>query len=109
MSKVQATKAGKAAKAAASEAPQLTMDDLRDRIDEGTIDTVIVCFTDMQGRLQGKRLHAGFFLNHVLDHAATGAGGGERRDDPVRPVLARWLGRGRRLAANHPQEAIGGG
>ena len=72
MSKDQATKAGKAAKAAASEAPQLTMDDLRDRIDEGTIDTVIVCFTDMQGRLQGKRLHAGFFLNHVLDHGTEG-------------------------------------
>ena len=72
MSKDQASKAGKAAKAAPSEAPQLTLDDLRDLIDEGTIDTVIVCFTDMQGRLQGKRLHAGFFLNHVLDHGTEG-------------------------------------
>ena len=25
---------------------------------EGTVDTVVVAFTDMQGRLQGKRCHA---------------------------------------------------
>ena len=38
----------------------------------GEIDTVIVAFTDMQGRLQGKRLHAEFFLEEVLGHGTEG-------------------------------------
>jgi len=53
-------------------APRLTMDTLRAEIDSGEIDTVIVAFTDMQGRLQGKRLHARFFLDHVLSHGTEG-------------------------------------
>ena len=35
----------------------LTLEQLRADIADGTVDTVIVAFTDMQGRLQGKRLH----------------------------------------------------
>src|SRR4051812_33480176 len=35
---------------------------------EGTVDTVLVAFTDMQGRLQGKRCHVGHFLDEVLGH-----------------------------------------
>ncbi len=50
----------------------LTVEQLRADIDGGVIDTVIVAFTDMQGRLQGKRLHARFFLDHVLDHGTEG-------------------------------------
>ena len=38
----------------------------------GDVDTVIVAFTDMQGRLQGKRLHGHFFLDHVLEHGTEG-------------------------------------
>ena len=38
----------------------------------GEIDTVIVAFTDMQGRLQGKRLHAESFLAEVLGHGTEG-------------------------------------
>jgi glutamine synthetase len=38
----------------------------------GEIDTVIVAFTDMQGRLQGKRLHAEYFLEEVLGHGTEG-------------------------------------
>ena len=34
----------------------LSLFDLRRRINEGDIDTVVVAFTDMQGRLQGKRI-----------------------------------------------------
>ncbi|GCD89128.1 glutamine synthetase family protein [Nocardioides sp. LS1] len=45
----------------------LTMDDLVARIEDGTIDTVVVAFTDMQGRLQGKRLHGHYFADHVWD------------------------------------------
>ncbi|HET9022587.1 MAG TPA: glutamine synthetase family protein [Ornithinibacter sp.] len=52
--------------------PQLTVDELRAAVDAGEIDTVIVAFTDMQGRLAGKRLHSRFFLDHVLDHGTEG-------------------------------------
>jgi glutamine synthetase len=39
---------------------------------DGSIDTVVLAFTDMQGRLQGKRISAEFFLDEVLDHHAEG-------------------------------------
>ena len=42
----------------------LTLDELRD---DQSLDTVIMAFTDMQGRLLGKRLHRDFFLEQV-DH-----------------------------------------
>jgi glutamine synthetase len=41
----------------------LTLDALRELVDAGTIDTVLVAAVDMQGRLMGKRFHAAFFLN----------------------------------------------
>ncbi|MDP2774754.1 MAG: glutamine synthetase, partial [Nocardioides sp.] len=44
----------------------LTLDRLRHLIAEGTVDTVVMAFTDMQGRLQGKRLHAAYFLDVAL-------------------------------------------
>jgi glutamine synthetase len=43
----------------------LTLDDLRTLVGRGEVDTVVVAFTDMQGRLLGKRLHAVFFLEEV--------------------------------------------
>ena len=45
----------------------LTVEELRVDVDSGAIDTVIAAFTDMQGRLMGKRLDAEFFLSE-LDH-----------------------------------------
>lgn len=50
----------------------LTMADLVERIDDGDVDTVIVAFTDMQGRLQGKRLHGRYFADHVVGHGTEG-------------------------------------
>jgi len=50
----------------------LSMDDLVARIQRGEIDTVVVAFTDMQGRLQGKRLHGHYFVEHVVDHGTEG-------------------------------------
>jgi glutamine synthetase len=41
----------------------LTLEELREDVAAGTVDTVISCFTDMQGRLMGKRLDAEFFLS----------------------------------------------
>jgi glutamine synthetase len=48
----------------------ITLDRLTELIDEGTIDTVLLAFTDMQGRLQGKRCAAPYFLDEVVPHAA---------------------------------------
>lgn len=38
-------------------------------VEAGEIDTVLVAMTDMQGRLQGKRCAARFFLDEVVGHA----------------------------------------
>jgi glutamine synthetase len=50
----------------------LSVEDLRRHVTHGDIDTVVVAITDMQGRLQGKRLHARYFLDVVLDEATEG-------------------------------------
>jgi glutamine synthetase len=47
----------------------LTLERLRELVEAGTIDTVLVAITDMQGRLQGKRCAAEYFLNEVVPHA----------------------------------------
>jgi glutamine synthetase len=50
----------------------LTLERLRVEVSDGTIDTVVLAFTDMQGRLQGKRLSAEFFLEEVAEHYSEG-------------------------------------
>ena len=50
----------------------LTLDQLRKAIGAGQIDTVVLAFTDMQGRLQGKRLSAEYFLEEVVEHHSEG-------------------------------------
>ena len=45
----------------------LTLEELVRAVAEGAIDTVIVGFTDLYGRLVGKRYDAGFFLEEVAD------------------------------------------
>src|SRR3954468_10883653 len=50
----------------------LSLEHLKNIIDNGEVDTVVVAFTDMQGRLQGKRLHAPYFLDVVVDQGAEG-------------------------------------
>ena len=51
---------------------KLSVEQLKAAIAGGDVDTVVVAFTDMQGRLQGKRIHAEFFLDSVLDHGTEG-------------------------------------
>jgi len=46
----------------------LTVDQLRDLATAGEIDTVIVGFADMQGRLVGKRVSVRLFLDEVVEH-----------------------------------------
>ncbi|MFM7147062.1 MAG: glutamine synthetase family protein [Actinomycetales bacterium] len=55
-----------------SEAPLNTVEQLRSEVEAGRIDTVAVAITDMQGRLQGKRIHAQYFLDEVLHHGTEG-------------------------------------
>ncbi|HYS37490.1 MAG TPA: glutamine synthetase, partial [Pseudonocardiaceae bacterium] len=47
----------------------LSLERLKTMVDEGTVDTVLVAMTDMQGRLQGKRCAARYFVNEVVPHA----------------------------------------
>ncbi|MEW1638043.1 glutamine synthetase family protein [Streptomyces sp. NPDC093801] len=52
--------------------PPLAPEELRALVASGEIDTVVLAFPDMQGRLQGKRFAAQFFLDEVLDHGTEG-------------------------------------
>ena len=40
----------------------MTLDELRAEVQRGAVDTVLLALTDMQGRLQGKRLTARHFI-----------------------------------------------
>ncbi|TMF40541.1 MAG: glutamine synthetase [Chloroflexi bacterium] len=42
--------------------PALSKDQLASEVEKGFIDTVVVAFTDMQGRLMGKRVDAEYFM-----------------------------------------------
>jgi len=49
----------------------LTFDELEKAVADGELDTVLVCFVDMQGRLIGKRFQARYFVEdaHAETHA----------------------------------------
>ena len=48
----------------------MTLDELRAEASAGRTDTVLLVLTDMQGRLQGKRMTARHFLEEVVEHGA---------------------------------------
>ncbi len=48
----------------------MTLDELRAAVADGTVDTVLLGFADMQGRLQGKRLVGTHFVEDVVAHGA---------------------------------------
>jgi glutamine synthetase len=50
----------------------LTVEELREEVERGSIDTVVAALPDMQGRLMGKRMHARFFLDDTLEHGLEG-------------------------------------
>jgi glutamine synthetase len=76
-------------------AQMLTIEELREDVASGAVETVIACFTDMQGRLMGKRLDGDFFL---AEQAAGHTGEGcnyllalEMEMDPVPGyAIASW-------------------
>jgi glutamine synthetase len=72
----------------------LSLDDLRKEGDEGTIDTVVTAFTDMQGRLFGKRIEVGYFLEEAVSHGVEGCNYLLALDMEMEPVpgyeMANW-------------------
>src|SRR5918999_3753153 len=72
----------------------LSLDDLRSAAEEGTIDTVVAAFTDMQGRLFGKRIQVEYFLDEVVEHEIEGCNYLLALDMEMDPVpgyeLANW-------------------
>jgi glutamine synthetase len=58
--------------AGAARPGMLSLDELRRHAASGEIDTVILALTDMQGRLQGKRLSTEFFLDEVAHEFSEG-------------------------------------
>jgi glutamine synthetase len=72
----------------------ISLDELRADVESGAIDTVVVAFTDMQGRLMGKRVHAEFFLDDSVEHGVEGCNyllALEMEMDPVPGyALASW-------------------
>ncbi|UXX92656.1 glutamine synthetase family protein [Streptomyces sp. AD2-2] len=56
----------------ADRTPPLSVEELQRLVSSGEIDTVVLAFPDMQGRLQGKRFAARFFLDDVLAHGTEG-------------------------------------
>ncbi len=73
----------------------LTAKELEQGAANGSIDTVVVAFTDMQGRLMGKRLHANYFLDgDISEHGVEGCNyllALEMEGDPVPGYdMASW-------------------
>jgi glutamine synthetase len=74
----------------------LSLDDLRKEAKDGRIDTVVTAFTDMQGRLFGKRIQVEYFLDEVVEHAIEGCNYLLALDMEMEPLpgyeMANWEG-----------------
>jgi glutamine synthetase len=76
------------------DAGMLSLDELRQDAQAGTIDTVVTAFTDMQGRLFGKRIEVSYFLGEVVEHGVEGCNYLLALDMDMDPVpgyeMANW-------------------
>jgi glutamine synthetase len=72
----------------------LSLDELRSEAQAGSIDTVVAAFTDMQGRLMGKRINASFFLDETAEQGVEGCNYLLALDMEMEPVpgyeVANW-------------------
>jgi glutamine synthetase len=72
----------------------LTLDELREEVEAGEIDTVLTAFTDMQGRLEGKRVNGEYFLEDTASHGIEGCNYLLALDMEMDPVpgyeMANW-------------------
>ena len=55
-----------------TKAGMLSAEQLKKDVADGTIDTVVVVMTDMQGRLVGKRIAGQFFVDEIMKHGTEG-------------------------------------
>ena len=70
--------------------------------EEGSVDTVLLCIADMEGRLQGKRLTAAHFLDDVVEHGTALLGDGDNArfaNLQIRIVAEQAIGRHSELRA----------
>jgi glutamine synthetase len=74
----------------------LSLDELKKAGESGEIDTVVTAFTDMQGRLVGKRIQIEYFLNDVVGHGVEGCNYLLALDMEMEPLpgyeMANWEG-----------------
>ncbi len=72
----------------------LGLEELRAEVESGAIDTVLTCFTDMQGRLMGKRVEGEYFLEETVSHGVEGCNYLLALDMEMDPVpgyaMANW-------------------
>jgi glutamine synthetase len=72
----------------------LSLDELAGEAEAGTIDTIVTAFTDMQGRLVGKRIDVSYFLDEVADNGVEGCNYLLALDMEMDPVpgyeMANW-------------------
>jgi glutamine synthetase len=72
----------------------MNLEELQAQVRSGEIDTVLLALTDMQGRLQGKRLTARHFVDEVAEHGAEGCNYLLAVDVEMNPVegyeMASW-------------------
>ena len=72
----------------------LSIEQLSTEAEAGTVDTVVTAFTDMQGRLVGKRIDVSYFLDQVVDHGIEGCNYLLALDMEMDPVpgyaMANW-------------------
>ena len=72
----------------------LSLEQLGTEAEAGTIDTVLTAFTDMQGRLVGKRIDVSYFLDQVAEHGIEGCNYLLALDMEMDPVpgyeMANW-------------------
>jgi len=72
----------------------LTLQDLEQAVADGSIDTIVAAFTDMQGRLMGKRIEGDYFLEQVVTGGVEGCNYLLALDMEMDPVpgyrMANW-------------------
>jgi glutamine synthetase len=72
----------------------LTLEELQKAVGDGTIDTIVAAFTDMQGRLMGKRIQGEYFLEEVAQNGVEGCNYLLALDMEMDPVpgyaMANW-------------------
>ena len=84
----------------------LTLEELEREVAQGAIDTVVAAFTDMQGRLMGKRIQGEYFLEEVSAHGIEGCNYLLALDMEMDPVpgyeMANWGRRATAISESRP-------